>query len=268
MPDDSVPLFLVDAFTPSPFAGNPAGICLLPHWFEERQLQTIAMEMNQSETAFLVGEGNRYDLRWFTPTSEVDLCGHATLASAHLLWEEGLADGDQEIQFETRSGRLTAYRREDVYELDFPADVVEETSPLDGLLEALGVSARFVGRAKFDLLVEVGTEAELLQIAPDFRRLASIPTRGVIVTCASERPAFDFLSRFFAPAFGIDEDPVTGSAHCCLGPFWAERLNREVVRGYQASQRGGVVSVRVRGPRVLLGGEAVTVLRGELPPLA
>ena len=258
-----LPLFHVDAFTDRPFAGNPAAVCLLPVWKEDRWLQAVAREMNLSETAFLVKQPDHFDLRWFTPTVEVDLCGHATLASAHILWQQGQASGD-EICFSTRSGILKAIRHGDDIELDFPVKPEEATAAPLGLLEALGVSAKYVGKNQFDYLVEVESEAALRGIAPDFKRLAAVPVRGIIVTSKSADPRFDFVSRFFAPASGVDEDPVTGSAHCCLGDFWRKRLNKSEFVAFQASARGGVVKVRVTKDRAMLGGRAVTVARAEL----
>jgi PhzF family phenazine biosynthesis protein len=259
----TIPLFHVDAFTDHPFAGNPAAVCLLPAWREDRWLQAVAREMNLSETAFLVKQPGHFDLRWFTPTVEVDLCGHATLASAHFLWQQGRAPGD-EIRFSTRSGVLKALRHGDDIELDFPLKPEEAAQAPPGLLEALGVSATYVGKNQFDYLVEVGSEAALRGIAPDFKRLAVVPVRGIIVTSRSADPRFDFVSRFFAPASGMDEDPVTGSAHCCLADFWGKRLGKTEFVAFQASARGGVVKVRVVKDRAFLGGKAVTVARGEL----
>jgi PhzF family phenazine biosynthesis protein len=219
--------------------------------------------MNLSETAFLVKQPDHFDLRWLTPTVEVDLCGHATLASAHVLWRHGQATGD-EIRFSTRSGILKAVHHGDDIELDFPLKPEEAAKAPPGLLEALGVSARYVGKNPFDYLVEVESEATLRGITPDFKRLAAVPVRGIIVTCKSADPRFDFMSRFFAPASGVDEDPVTGSAHCCLGDFWRKRLNKSEFVAFQASARGGVVKVRVVKDRAMLGGRAVTVAKGEL----
>jgi PhzF family phenazine biosynthesis protein len=258
-----IPLFHVDAFTDRPFAGNPAAVCLLPAWREDRWLQAVAREMNLSETAFLVRKADGFDLRWFTPTVEVALCGHATLASAHVLWQQGQATAG-EIRFATRSGILKALRRGDDIELDFPLTPEEPAQAPPGLLEALGVAAGYVGKNRFDYLVEVPSETELRGIAPDFKRLATVPVRGVIVTSRSADPRFDFVSRFFAPGTGIDEDPATGSSHCCLGDFWRKRLGKTEFVAFQASARGGVVKVCVTGDRAFLGGRAVTVTRGEL----
>jgi PhzF family phenazine biosynthesis protein len=259
-------LIQVDAFTDRPFAGNPAAVCVLEGERDDGWLQAVASEMNLSETAFLRREGSEWRLRWFTPTVEVDLCGHATLASAHALWEAGLADAGVPLVFRTRSGALSATRRGDGIELDFPAEPASPAEPPPDLLDALGVPARFVGRNRLDYLVETESEEALRRACPRFAALASASgaARGVIVTAPSSASRFDFVSRYFAPAAGIDEDPVTGSAHCCLGPFWADRLGRSELVGFQASPRGGVVHVRIGGDRVFLGGRAVTVLRGEL----
>jgi PhzF family phenazine biosynthesis protein len=255
----------VDAFTDRPFGGNPAAVCVLDRPADERWMQLVAMEMNLSETAYLHPEGPDYRLRWFTPVSEVDLCGHATLAAAHVLWEEGRLRPDQEARFQTRSGLLTARRDEGWIELDFPAEPVEPAACPAGLGEAIGAPIRFVGRNRMDLLVEVETESELRGLKPDIGRLAEIPVRGVIVTAAAERGSgFDFVSRFFAPRLGVPEDPVCGSAHCALTPFWSQRLGRRALMGYQASPRGGVLRLRLDDPRVAIAGQAVTVMTGEL----
>jgi PhzF family phenazine biosynthesis protein len=220
--------------------------------------------MNLSETAFLVRNGDGFDLRWFTPKIEVDLCGHATLAPAHVLWQQGLAKPTEEIRFSTKSGILKAVLRGQDIELDFPLKPEEPAEPPANLLKALGVSAKYVGKNHFDYLVEVDSESVLRQMAPDFKRLATVQVRGIIVTSQSADPQFDFVSRFFAPAAGIDEDPVTGSAHCCLADFWRKRLGKTDFIAYQAYSRGGVVKVRIHGDRAILGGRAVIVAKGEL----
>jgi len=225
-------------------------------------MQSVAREMNLSETAFLLRQADGYQLRWFTPEVEMDLCGHATLASAHALWEEGHLLPGEQARFHTRSGLLTARRKGDWIEMDFPAKPDEPAPAPDGLIEALGASPKYIGKNEFDYIVELDSEDTVRRLKPDFTLLEKIPVRGVIVT--SRAADYDFVSRFFAPASGIQEDPVTGSAHCCLGPFWRERLNKTEFVAYQASARGGVVRVRLEGDRVLLGGQAVTVLRGEL----
>jgi len=255
----------VDAFTDRPFSGNPAAVVVLEKPVDERWMQNVALEMNLAETAFLVRRRDEdFDLRWFTPAVEVDLCGHATLASAHVLWEDGHLARDARARFHTRSGVLTADRRDGSIVLDFPATPAQKVEPPEGLIRALGVRDTYVGKNAFDYLVEVDSEAVVRATTPDFGALGAIGGRGVIVTARASSAGFDFVSRFFAPAAGINEDPVTGSAHCTLGPFWAARLAKTSFVAYQASPRGGVVRVELAGDRVLLGGQAVTVLRGEL----
>jgi PhzF family phenazine biosynthesis protein len=233
-------------------------------------MQDVAAEMNLSETAFLVPgfEPGTWGLRWFTPTTEVDLCGHATLASAHVLWETERLDPWAPACFDTRSGRLTATSLgPGRAELDLPALVAGPVAPPAGLLEALGLSAdraRWVGRSRHDLLVEVATEADVAGLAPDHDALAAVDARGVIVTAASTDPGFDLVSRFFAPRVGVPEDPVTGSAHCVLAPYWAARLGRDELLACQLSARRGELGLRLAGDRVAIAGGAVTVLRGEL----
>jgi PhzF family phenazine biosynthesis protein len=254
----------VDAFTDRPFAGNPAAVCVLPRPADPAWMQAVAAEMNLAETAFLVDEGDVFHLRWFTPTVEVDLCGHATIASAHVLWEDGHLPIGSVARFRTRSGLLTATREGSWITLDFPATPVDRPVDPGPVARALGVPVRFAGATRFDVLAEVESEAVLRSMAPDMARLEAIPSRGVIVTARASSEGFDFVSRFFGPRVGIAEDPVTGSAHCALGPYWAGQLGRLEMVAYQASRRGGVVRVRVEGDRVMIGGQAVTVLRGEL----
>ena len=258
------PFSQVDAFTDRPFSGNPAAVCLLPASRDAEWMQLVAAEMNLAETAFLIRRPDGFGLRWFTPTCEVDLCGHATLASAHALWEDGQLPAGEPARFHTRSGLLTAERRDGTIWLDFPATPAGPVPVPADLVEGLGAPVRFVGKSSYDYLVELESEASVRALDPDLRRLAGLPARGVIVTAASADPARQFVSRFFAPAAGVPEDPVTGSAHCALGPFWGERLGVTELIGYQASRRGGTVRIRLDGDRVLLGGQAVTVLRGEL----
>jgi PhzF family phenazine biosynthesis protein len=260
----SFDLHLIDAFTDAPFSGNPAAVCLLQHSKPDAWLQAVAGEMNQAETAFLLPGADGFGLRWFTPEVEVDLCGHATLASAHFLWETHRLDPTAEARFHTRSGRLGASARDGWIFLDFPATPPEECSAPPELTVALGVERATVLRSRFDYLVVLEDPAELRSLRPDLHRLRGIETRGVIVTTPSDRPGADFLSRFFAPAVGVAEDPVTGSAHCALAPYWTARLGRKLLTGYQASTRGGIVRVEHTGDRVLLGGKAVTVVRGSL----
>jgi len=254
----------VDAFADRVFAGNPAAVCVLPGPADDRWMQDLARELNVSETAFLYREGTGYRLRWFTPAVEVDLCGHATLASAHVLWEEGLLLPEEPARFRTRGGVLSARRVGSWIEMDFPSQPIEPLPPPPELAEALGVPILEAGSNAFDLLAEVESEQVLRNLEPDLRRLARLPVRGVMVTAQAATPGYDFVSRFFAPKAGVAEDPVTGSAHCALGPFWGPRLGKTELVAFQASARGGVVRVRLAGPRVILAGQAVTVLRAEL----
>ena len=252
----------VDAFTATPFAGNPAAVCVLPVAPDEAWMRDVAREMNLSETAFLHPEDGGYRLRWLTPAVEVDLCGHATLASAHVLWEDRHIAADAEARFHTRSGLLTCKRNGDWIEMNFPAKRAEPADTPPHLAEALGAELLYVGRNQFDYLVEVADDATLRSLNPNHHLLRQLPVRGVIVTARGI--GYDFVSRFFAPGSGIDEDPVTGSAHSALTPFWSKKLNKAEMIGFQASARGGVVKVRLEGDRVYMSGQAVTVLRGDL----
>jgi PhzF family phenazine biosynthesis protein len=268
----TLPFYWVDAFTDRPFGGNPAAVVPLERWLPDAELQRLAAQHNLSETAYFVAEGaSRHHLRWFTPAIEVDLCGHATLASAHVLWDEGLAGRNKQLAFHTKSGVLRAERLEksgEVWiELDFPS--APET-PFKGdtsaLAKAVGARSKYVGTYGQDALFEVEDEATVRKVSPDMALLKALPFRGVAVTSlpGPKSNGYDFVSRFFAPKVGISEDPVTGSAHCGLGPFWAKRLKKKELTGYQASARGGSVKVRPEGERVFLGGQAVTTLRAEL----
>jgi PhzF family phenazine biosynthesis protein len=258
---------VVDAFADRPFAGNPAAVCILDAPAEDVWMRLVAREMNLSETAFLTRRTDAgFGLRWFTPRIEVDLCGHATLASAHLLWEAGELAREEPARFYTKSGLLTVRRLEDGrIAMDFPETPAQPVTAPAGLLASLGVrKALFVGRSAFDYMIEIDSERAVRELAPDMASLGRIQTRGVIVTAAAAEPRFDFVSRFFAPASGIDEDPVTGSAHCCLAPYWAAKLGRTALRAKQVSERGGVLDVTVAGGRVLIAGSAVTAWSGEL----
>jgi PhzF family phenazine biosynthesis protein len=259
-----IPFFLVDSFTSMPFQGNPAGVVILERPAEPAWMQAVGMEMNQAETAFLHLIEGGYGLRWFTPTVEVDLCGHATLASAHILWQTGRLKPEQPARFHTRSGWLTCNRVGDEVEMDFPAKPVEPVESPHRLFQALGITAGQVFRNKMDYMIVLGSEQAVRELKPDHAAVAKTPCRGIIVTASARGSDYDFVSRFFAPQSGIPEDPVTGSAHCALGPYWAKVLEKNPLRGYQASQRGGFVTVTVRGDRVLLRGSAVTVVAGEL----
>lgn len=256
-------LMQVDAFADRPFSGNPAGICILNGVVEEGWMQNVARELNLPETAFVSREGDGFRLRWFSPAAEVDLCGHATLAAAHALRERGMADAGA-LKFFTRSGILTVGFRGGLIEMDFPSEPASWVELPSLIVKSMGIMPLYCGKNRMDYLVEAASAETVRTLNPDFRILQSLKTRGVIVTAASDMPGFDFISRFFAPALGIDEDPVTGSAHCCLGPYWAAKLGKNDLKGYQASNRGGTVDVGVRGERVLLSGRAVTVSRGEI----
>jgi PhzF family phenazine biosynthesis protein len=253
----------VDAFTDTPFTGNPAGVCLLAAPRDEAWMQHVAREMNLSETAFLHPEGEGYRLRWFTPLVEVPLCGHATLASAHLLYETGTLDPAATARFFTLSGEMRATKDGDWLTLDFPSrPVAPQPAPFD-IAAALGVPVlNIAGNQHNRWLAEIASEEQLRALRPDFTAMMGV--YGVIATCRATTPGYDFMSRFFAPSVGINEDPVTGGAHCSLTPYWAEKLGKTEMVGYQASPRGGVVRVRLAGDRVHLSGQAVTVLRGEL----
>jgi len=259
-------LLHIDAFSGKPFAGNPAAVCLLDAERDPKWMQDVAAEMNLSETAFLLRRADgAWDLRWFTPTLEVDLCGHATLASAHALWEEGLAPPDEPIGFHTRSGVLTCHKRADRIEMDFPSRPVRAVDAPRALIDAIGAKPASAWRNEHDTyLLEYATADDVRSLRPDFAKLAALPDGYTCVTAVADGEGFDFVSRFFAPQAGVDEDPVTGSAHCMLADFWSKKSGRSDFRAYQASSRGGVVFVRLDGDRVHLGGQAVTVLRGEL----
>jgi len=269
-----IALSVVDAFVSKPFSGNPAAVCQLPTGMvpTDRWRQQVAAELNLSETAFVsLRPDGGWDLRWFTPVAEVNLCGHATLASAHALWETGRAPQDQPLRFHTRSGWLTCTRRSSEIAMDFPAQPPVAGALPEGLLAALRLTAaevRWAGRAAEDAFLELSTEAAVRAVRPDFAALAGVPLRGVIVCARSEAPGVDFVSRFFAPRVGIAEDPVTGSAHCALAVHWSRRLGRTTLRAWQASARGGAVGMELDGERVTLLGRATTAWRGEwlVPP--
>lgn len=270
------PIAVVDAFTAEPYHGNPAGICILAEPASDTWMQSVALEMNHAETAFLIkrGSGNHdgYNLRWFTPAAEVDLCGHATLAAAHYLWESGALAPEEQARFHTRSGLLTADRvtldSAAWIELDFPSEPVRAVAAPTSLAAMLGVEPVFVGRNRMDYLVELNDEAAIHTLQPDLKQIAALSSaenvRGIIVTAAGTNKPADIVSRCFYPRFGIDEDPVTGSAHCALAPYWTPRLAKQEILAYQASARGGWLRLRLAGDRVKLRGQAVTTLRGEL----
>jgi len=259
-------IYQVDAFTAEPFTGNPAAVCVLGKPADKKWLQNVAKEMNLSETAFLLPQGDGYSLRWFTPSFEIDLCGHATLASAHILWERGYLRKEQEAKFYTKSGLLSARRIGDWVQLDFPAIYEEEVEAPAELLTAIRVNPLYVGKNIFDYLIEVEDEELVRKVKPDYTKLLQISMRGVIVTARAkvEAKEYDFISRFFAPEVGVFEDPVTGSAHCCLGPYWRKKLHKDKLIAYQASKRGGLLKLQITGERVLISGKAVTVMEGQL----
>ncbi len=261
------PIIQVDAFTDCPFQGNPAAVCVLSAPQSEEWMQQVAREMNLSETAFLVPQEDGFNLRWFTPATEVGLCGHATLASAHVLWSDGHLSPNYDATFITRSGILAAHKAGEWIELDFPVSALQKVeAPLE-VSHALQTSGKgtYLDPANQYLLMEVDSVEQIANLTPNFPMLKAASFHGIIVTSRSDDDAYDFVSRFFAPAMGIDEDPVTGSAHCCLAPFWRDRLGKDEMVAYQASHRGGVVRMAYEGgDRLIIAGQAVTVMRGEL----
>lgn len=265
----SIPLFQVDAFAREPFRGNPAGVCLLDDADQvtDKWRQYFASEMNLSETAYVVPREDRFELRWFTPTDEVDQCGHATLATAHVLWEKNYVPEDDPIVFDTASGALSCRKYDDWIRMNFPTEEPEETTTPGGLLESLGLrrdDVQFIGRTRFDYFIEIEDVNELKELEPDFKELAKYETRGTIVTAKANSDDFDFATRFFAPAVGIDEDPATGSAHCALGPYWHNELGKSELDAHQVSRRGAHIKVEHRDNRTVLGGQAVTVFEGSI----
>ncbi|HEY0610283.1 MAG TPA: PhzF family phenazine biosynthesis protein [Chitinophaga sp.] len=256
-----IPFFQVDAFTDVPFKGNPAAVCITDKALPEIIMQQIAAENNLAETAFVSQDKGDFSLRWFTPLTEVPLCGHATLATAHILWQEGLVAPQQEIRFDTQSGLLTAARNGDWITLDFPSLKGHSVELPAEIKEILGVTPVHTVDVFNRFLVEVATEAEVYNTRPDFFRLAGHP-KVVITARANEGSEFDFISRFFAPCIGINEDPVTGSAHCCLAPYWSAKLGKQEMLAYQASARGGIMKVKLNDDRVLMSGQAVTLIKG------
>lgn len=258
-------IYQVDAFTDVEFKGNPAAICILEKDIEDSVLQNIAMEMNLSETAFIKEIGdNEFNLRWFTPEIEIHLCGHATLASAHILWEIGLVDEKESINFHTLSGELIAKRKNEWIELDFPKGYLEKSEGDDYLFEALNISPINIYEDDIVYVLEYNNEQEIINLKPDYNLLKKANKEEVIVTSKSDNDNYDFISRFFGPAIGVNEDPVTGSAHCYLAPYWIEKLQKEEVLGFQGSKRTGFIRCRSEGDRVILQGKAVTILEGEL----
>jgi predicted PhzF superfamily epimerase YddE/YHI9 len=255
-----LPYFQVDAFTSRLFAGNAAGVCLLEAWLPDETLQSIAAENNQSETAFLVAREDGYDLRWFTPTTEVDLCGHATLAAAHVLFRHRGVESD-EVKFQTKSGEVAVVRRGEVLELDFPSTAGTACDPPGALVKGLGKVPVFTAKSR-DYLAVYESEEDVRDLKPDFAELARLDCLGVIATAPGME--CDFVSRFFAPKAGVNEDPVTGSAHCTLTPYWAEQIGRSELTARQVSRRGGELSCRLKDERVMISGRARTYLTGTI----
>jgi PhzF family phenazine biosynthesis protein len=253
----------VDAFASEAFRGNPAAVCVLGGAREKPWMEAVARETALPATAFVHPADEGFALRWFTASAELELCGHGTLATAHVLWETGQVKSNEPVRFQTRNGALAAVRRDGWIELDFPAKPEEPATAPPGLVEALGVSPIYVGRNKFDFIVEVAGEAHVRALEPDFAKLKAVPMRGVMVTSRSTDGTCDFVSRFFPPSVGINEDQVTGSAHCCLGPYWSRKLGKATLVAHQLSARGGVLRIAVDGDRVRLSGQAVTVIRGD-----
>lgn len=257
--------YQVDSFTDKPYRGNPAAVIVMDGAADEEWMQNVAMEMNLSETSFLYSIGeNNYNLRWFTPGVEADLCGHATLAAAHILWEKEFVKKSDSIKFQTKSGELSCKTAKGLIEMDFPEEVPWEISPPQDLLNGIGVKPLFVGKNRMDYFVELVSETAVRELSPDFGLIKKIDTRGVIVTAKSDNPEFDFASRFFAPTCDVNEDPVTGSAHCALAPYWAKKFDKKELKAIQLSKRQGVLNLKVERHRVKISGSAVTVLEGRI----
>ncbi len=259
-------VYTVDAFTDGPGSGNPAAVCILEKEIPDRTKQEIASRVNLPETAFLLGRKGLFGLRWFTPETEVDLCGHATLASAHVLFTLGILPETEDAVFSTKSGVLTARRKSDLIEMDFPSEDPWEVKAPEDLLMAIPSAPLYVGRNRLDYIAVYESEETVRSAVPELARVRKLDSRGLIITSVSSSRRYDFVSRFFAPGAGIDEDPVTGSAHCCLCPFWSRRLGKKELTGYQASQRGGIVHAELLGKRVLLSGKAAVAGSFEVSP--
>lgn len=260
-------LFIVDAFTDKPFSGNPAAVCILQESKPDEWLQKFAAEMNLSETAFVKKDSNGFSLRWFTPEVEVELCGHATLAASHVIWQNEFINQNQDLVFHSvYSGTLTASKNKDEITLNFPSiptSISESTPDLEKALGAVPVSVHNCGKSEYNFLVELESESQIRNLKPDFNLMAKLPKFGVIITAKSDNIDYDFVSRYFAPAKGINEDPVTGSAHCSLAPYWSKKLGKTEMKAFQASKRGGSMIVRIENDRVFLTGKAVTITEGK-----
>jgi PhzF family phenazine biosynthesis protein len=255
-------IFQVDAFAETVFSGNPAAVCPLDHWLDDATMQNIAMENNLAETAFIVRQGDRFHIRWFTPTIEVELCGHATLATAHVLFNHLGIAGDTIPFFSHHSGTLNVYRQGELLILDFPSDTVDRVIPTDAMMAAFNIQPKEIYKGKTDLMYVFEKEEEILNIQPDLRTIATLPARGVIITAPGTQ--VDFVSRFFGPQSGIDEDPVTGSAHTTLTPYWSKRLDKDALSAFQLSKRKGLLACKYLGDRVLISGKAKTYLIGDI----
>jgi len=260
-----VDFFQVDSFTDKPYSGNPAAVCILNDNPTEEWMKFVAREMNLSETAFIVPKSdNSFDLKWFTPLKEVDLCGHATLAAAHILWEKNILKTNENVRFQTRSGLLTCKKINNRIEMDFPAEEVKDATAPDELIEGLKINPLYVGKNRFGYLVEVESEEIVNNLNPELDLLKKVDMLGVAVTSRSDSEKYDFVSRFFAPAYGIDEDPVTGSSHCCLAPYWSKKLGKNELDACQTSKRRGELSLRLVDDRVFIIGDAITVFEGKI----
>jgi PhzF family phenazine biosynthesis protein len=262
-----LPIFTVDAFTNEPFKGNPAAVCILKEEIPTSLMQSIAFELNLAETAFVLKEkdSDTFSLRWMTPNSEVDLCGHATLATSHTLWQQGICKISDVINYNTRSGLLTAKNENGKITLDFPAIPQKKIEYPPELIDAIGgVVPKYVGMTKWNYIIELESERDIINLKPNFDIMLTLPGWGTIITAKADMNGYDFISRFFAPEKGIQEDPVTGSAHCALAPYWQSRLGKDSFLAYQASERGGTLEIKIEGDRVMLTGDAVTVISGEI----
>jgi len=258
-------IFTVDSFTNKPFTGNPAGVCILDNDCPDELYQQIAREINYSETAFLIRQNDNYKIRWFTPKTEVNLCGHATLAAAHILYEYQYCDPSSVIRFDSQSGRLIAKKTGDKIELNFPQLFVDKTASNEILEKAFGIKPTYVGKNDNRYLIEIDDYEKLLTIKPDFQLLKSLDLGRFIITVKSKNPDYDFISRYFAPGVGVPEDPVTGTAHCYLAPYWGQKLNKKIMIGFQASDRSGTIECElIDDKRVLMRANAIVIY--ELVP--
>lgn len=259
-------VYTVDAFTDGPHSGNPAAVCILEKEIPDRTKQKIASRLNLSDTAFLLEKEGVFELRWFTPETEVELCGHATLASAHILFTLGIVPATKSAVFSTKSGVLTARRKNGLIEMDFPSEEPWEVETPEHLLTAISSMPLYVGRNRFDYIALYESEETVRSAVPELDHVRALDSRGLVITSVSSSRRYDFVSRFFAPNAGIDEDPVTGSAHCCLCPFWSRRLGKKKLTGYQASERGGLVHATLLEKRVCLSGGAIVAGSFEINP--